>query len=1136
MHRPIPVHSNTTSHTDTPRHIENAPTHKDTYSSPVASPQSPTDNITMSRETIQYPQVASLHPGTTTQLQHYSNTSLNSNTTSLNPKASLHPSSIKTKSHYPNSTPVHTNRTTFLHSNTTSQHHLPVTSTLSAPPSLYPTPLDNSLHALPATTSQNASLLLNTSLHNIVFAFQFPGQPQGASRWQQRLAGLLRLRLVHHQGWWGAGGGELSLETRLGYSDQPTAPPALLAHTVQARHVSCNPRQEHQFGGATYHCAPVPLVVLYSLYHPHYLVNIRLEGEHHGLTHIQDLYVSFISQDGRYTRVLVALQTLFFPTLACLLLWYLSALRQPHLQPPPPTPTTPTPYTANTVTTAIPHTATTVTTAIPYTGPTAIRYSVSSTTAIMVIPNTTTVTTVTAPDASTAADTNTTTVTSNTTNSTTNPVTTTTTANPRIIAFTATSPAPATSPTTATTPPAPAPVSAPATLTYFQIMLLLLASALLLVNCPWTYLTLVVDCPWLVILQELCLGLFYASFMTFLHFLTHLYLEPVNRCPKVRTAMARVIGGYAGALLLVECTEHWLLLHNPLPASWESLHLGLATITILLVIAYLAYITIRVYAAMKVLRRRAGRMKRDLHQVSWNLSKASQRDTGMESDQEFAGISGQRSEEKDSVKEQTEQKEQPSVSEKIPLKHLQTTDSKKMPPRDKEKEPQRDIETGSLRETMTMPPTYPEMALRGQEKGFNKDTEKIPLRGTTVNRPQWEVKNGGAWCELVDDKRPGQGWWREGGVLLVSWVCVLLTATEFIIKRLHDGMWIWEDIFGNLEIENTSGLLLGVYSAWNVFTCVALLAYPPHPPPSRQPHTPTIGEVEVITEGQPIHQQEQQRIQTHQWSGEERRLCLEGHRHWQLQRPPLVRQDAIDIVSLDSLEGVVMVSASRAESQETEGGVMRLAVLSADGLISNDDAVSVYLISADSVASAEATLGESLGTQESEVGRSVTATAAVSNSVSAISSNTSGANEAFTTYGNGESWVNTTDTVPNGDSDSGGMARSGRGRNGAPSLVLVNGVDARSIDDDGSDIGMIDDPDCDNGGIIGASGADGGINVSGGAVCDIRSGNGANSGGGGGGGGMCSANDNDEGSSDSERVMNGKASFGSDNRSMTDSL
>lgn len=50
--------------------------------------------------------------------------------------------------------------------------------------------------------------------------------------------------------------------------------------------------------------------------------------------------------------------------------------------------------------------------------------------------------------------------------------------------------------------------------------------------------------------------------------------------------------------------------------------------------------------------------------------------------------------------------------------------------------------------------------------------------------------------------------------------------------QLHDGMWIWEDILGNLEIQNTSGFLLGVYSLWNVFTCMVLIMYPPIPPPN----------------------------------------------------------------------------------------------------------------------------------------------------------------------------------------------------------------------------------------------------------------------------------------------------------------
>lgn len=55
---------------------------------------------------------------------------------------------------------------------------------------------------------------------------------------------------------------------------------------------------------------------------------------------------------------------------------------------------------------------------------------------------------------------------------------------------------------------------------------------------------------------------------------------------------------------------------------------------------------------------------------------------------------------------------------------------------------------------------------------------------------------------------------------------------RYLCFQLHDGMWIWEDILGNLEIENTSGLLLGVYSLWNVFTGMVLIMYPPVPPPT----------------------------------------------------------------------------------------------------------------------------------------------------------------------------------------------------------------------------------------------------------------------------------------------------------------
>ncbi|XP_071516913.1 uncharacterized protein [Panulirus ornatus] len=482
---------------------------------------------------------------------------------------------------------------------------------------------------------------------------------------------------LENQGPQPAAGAKLSLITRLGYTDGDDPNPKLMAAKIQDRQISCHLRKKHKFGGSTYDCSPMPLVVLYSLYHDHYIINIKVadrEGSnskkfkiHQGFDHIEDLYVSFISQNGHYTKLLVALQTMFFPAVATLLAWYIRLLWQ-------------------------------------------LCWS----------------------------------------------------------------------------------------FTYFQMMLLFLAVALLLINCPWTYITLLANCPWLVILQDLSHGFFYGTFMTFLHFLTYLYLEPVKRCPKVRTAMVQVISGYTATIFLIDVMEHAILLHNPLPFVWESLHLGLATITVLLVVAYLTYITMRVYSAVVVVRNR----------------------------------------------------------------------------------------------------------------GVREDREGL-------NKPAVDKA-----CELSG--APAGVRWREAMMLVVSWLCILLTAVEFVIKRLHDGMWIWEDIFGNLEIENTSGLLLGVYSMWNVFTCVVLVVYPPVPPPI----TPQ-GDTDSASERNP-----QQQPQPH-------------------SRPPLRRQDAIDIVSEDSINGVASSNAVISGDATNDGAIVRLDVISGDGVASSDDGVSVYFISGDSVISGD---------------------------------------------------------------------------------------------------------------------------------------------------------------------------------------
>ncbi|KAK8745814.1 hypothetical protein OTU49_000028 [Cherax quadricarinatus] len=639
---------------------------------------------------------------------------------------------------------------------------------------------DHKCDSVPATNSHETHHH-NISLRHIIFAFQFPPTKQGASRWQQRLAGLLRLRLLHEEGRRPPAGTKLSLITRLGYTDGDDPHPKLMAARMQDRQISCHLRKEHKFGGSTYDCSPMPLVVLYSLYHDHYIINIKVPNIE--FDHIEDLYVSFISQDGRYTKVLVALQTVFFPAVLTLLAWYIHLLWQ-------------------------------------------LCWS----------------------------------------------------------------------------------------FTYFQIMLLFLALALLLINCPWTYVTLLANCPWVIILQDLSLGFFYGTFMTFLHFLTYLYLEPVKRCPKVRTAMVQVISGYTATIFLIDVMEHAILLHNPLPFVWESLHLGLATITVLLVVAYLTYITIRVYSAVIVVQK------------------------------------------------------------------------------------------------------------GGQEE--HKGTDMEPVSKTCEASSSSSAAAATAAAGAVGVR------WREALMLVVSWLCVLLTAVEFVIKRLHDGMWIWEDIFGNLEIKNTSGLLLGVYSMWNMFTFLVLIVYPPVP----LPITPQAVDLETITEREPVQQ-------------------TLPH-----SRPPLRRQNAIDIASEDSLD---VDPAYSAGGDATNGdAVVTLDVVSGDGVISSDDAVSVYLISGDSVISGD------IGVNSHTAGSTSTAAVVSSNdttgtavpSTSDVARNCDVAiiyNTAMTSNDKSDAAVSceapvcSDITICNEASACADIL--------AFSDARVNGEAALSIDDALSDIAMIDD-------------------------------------------------------------------------------
>ncbi|KAK4312671.1 hypothetical protein Pmani_015921 [Petrolisthes manimaculis] len=70
---------------------------------------------------------------------------------------------------------------------------------------------------------------------------------------------------------------------------------------------------------------------------------------------------------------------------------------------------------------------------------------------------------------------------------------------------------------------------------------------------------------------------------------------------------------------------------------------------------------------------------------------------------------------------------------------------------------------------------------------------------------------------------------QAGTVLLLTWLTTFITAAEFVLNRVQEGVWMWGGLLGEVEVENTGGFLLGVYSLWNTFTATLLILHTPLP-------------------------------------------------------------------------------------------------------------------------------------------------------------------------------------------------------------------------------------------------------------------------------------------------------------------
>ncbi|XP_063846305.1 protein wntless-like isoform X1 [Scylla paramamosain] len=203
--------------------------------------------------------------------------------------------------------------------------------------------------AIDSTNHRNRKLKeIASHPDNIHYSFQVPPVDAGGgfSRWQRRLYAVLRLRLLHIDGYFSGHSSRVTLKTSLGYTTAGELyRPSLIASSYQERKLSCNSVKRHVFRGQTFDCSPQVLAVLFSLHHDRYLLNLLIptrredtnEFTNRNLGRVTDVYVTFFSQAVWYMRVLMALQVLFFPVVAVLLWKFrrsVAALERPpnHLE------------------------------------------------------------------------------------------------------------------------------------------------------------------------------------------------------------------------------------------------------------------------------------------------------------------------------------------------------------------------------------------------------------------------------------------------------------------------------------------------------------------------------------------------------------------------------------------------------------------------------------------------------------------------------------------------------------------------------------------------------------------------------------------------------------------------------------
>jgi len=178
---------------------------------------------------------------------------------------------------------------------------------------------------------------------NIVFSFQMPHPREGKKlnyyRWQQNLIGVLSTDIEYETGVDHDPRVSILFKARLGYRNRGDPPGQWkeYASSVIHRNLDCEIDEDKKRDGYYYNCSIMPLFELGSLHHDYYLVNLRIPSafdyEGHEVNvdskigRLVDLWLVGIHQNGGFTKVWVALKTIFLPLVVGELYWFWNRLR-----------------------------------------------------------------------------------------------------------------------------------------------------------------------------------------------------------------------------------------------------------------------------------------------------------------------------------------------------------------------------------------------------------------------------------------------------------------------------------------------------------------------------------------------------------------------------------------------------------------------------------------------------------------------------------------------------------------------------------------------------------------------------------------------------------------------------------------